>query len=70
MEPDHVDEIVTSWRAELPEIAGLPLELAKRTALFDAAFDALTVQELHDSASPRPSTGSSPRCAGSAPRTG
>ncbi len=46
MEPDHVDDIITAWRAELPEIAGLPLELAKRTALLNAAFDTLTVQEL------------------------
>ncbi|MFD9544898.1 MarR family winged helix-turn-helix transcriptional regulator [Streptomyces sp. NPDC060022] len=38
-DPDHVDDIITAWRVELPEIAGLPLELAKRSALLTSAFD-------------------------------
>ncbi|MBV6701054.1 MarR family winged helix-turn-helix transcriptional regulator [Kitasatospora aureofaciens] len=46
MKHDHVDEIITAWRKELPEIAGLPLELSKRTALLTAAFDVLTQEEL------------------------
>lgn len=45
-EPDHVDEIIAAWRREMPEVAGLPLELAKRTALLSAAFDAVTAEEL------------------------
>lgn len=45
-EADHVDEIIDAWRQELPEIAGLPLELAKRTALLNAVFDSATVTEL------------------------
>ena len=50
MEPDHVDEIISAWRIEMPEIAGLPLELAKRTALLVSAFDltaAAALDKLH-----------------------
>jgi DNA-binding MarR family transcriptional regulator len=46
VEPDHVDDIISAWRNELPEVAGLPLELGKRTALFHAAFDRITQIEL------------------------
>ncbi|GAA2123353.1 MarR family transcriptional regulator [Kitasatospora saccharophila] len=44
--PDHVDEIITAWHVQLPEIAGLPLELAKRSALLTAAFDEVAAREL------------------------
>ncbi|MFE1764613.1 MarR family winged helix-turn-helix transcriptional regulator [Streptomyces angustmyceticus] len=46
MEPDHVDEIISAWGHELPEIAGLPLELAKRSALLVSAFDVAASAEL------------------------
>ncbi|MFH8569433.1 MarR family winged helix-turn-helix transcriptional regulator [Streptomyces sp. NPDC017993] len=46
MEPDHVDEIISAWGNELPEIAGLPLELAKRSALLVSAFDVAAGAEL------------------------
>jgi DNA-binding MarR family transcriptional regulator len=45
-EPDHVDDIITAWHVQLPEIAGLPLELAKRSALLTAAFDEVAAHEL------------------------
>ncbi|MQS10977.1 MarR family transcriptional regulator [Streptomyces kaniharaensis] len=38
--------MITAWRKELPEIAGLPLELSKRTSLLAAAFQVLTIEEL------------------------
>ncbi|MFI6284443.1 MarR family winged helix-turn-helix transcriptional regulator [Streptomyces sp. NPDC051018] len=38
-EPDHVDEIIAAWHTQLPDVAGLPLELAKRSALLTSAFD-------------------------------
>ena len=43
---DVADEIVAQWRAELPEVAGLPLELLKRVArlagrFYNAADDSL-----------------------------
>lgn len=43
---DAVDGIVAAWRDELPEVAGLPLELAKRTGRLAALIDAVTVAEL------------------------
>ncbi|MFG2696877.1 MarR family winged helix-turn-helix transcriptional regulator [Kitasatospora sp. NPDC051984] len=45
-EPDHVDDIISAWHVQLPEIAGLPLELAKRSALLTAAFDEVAAREL------------------------
>ncbi|NUP35601.1 MAG: MarR family transcriptional regulator [Streptomyces sp.] len=45
-EPDHVDDIITAWHVQLPEVAGLPLELAKRSALLTAAFDEVAAREL------------------------
>jgi DNA-binding MarR family transcriptional regulator len=44
--PDPVDEIVAAWRTELPEIAGLPLALAKRVGRLAGLIDAVTVAEL------------------------
>ncbi|MFI0900239.1 MarR family winged helix-turn-helix transcriptional regulator [Streptomyces sp. NPDC020983] len=45
-EPDHVDDIVTAWHVQLPGVAGLPLELAKRSALLTAAFDEVAARAL------------------------
>ena len=44
--PDPVDEIVAAWRTELPEVAGLPLELAKRVGRLAGLIDAVTNAEL------------------------
>jgi DNA-binding MarR family transcriptional regulator len=46
MSQDMVDEIAAAWRVELPELAGLPLEVAKRTARLAGLIDAVTVAEL------------------------
>ncbi len=46
VEPDHVDDVISAWRIQLPEVAGLPLELAKRSALLTSAFDSLAAIEL------------------------
>lgn len=46
MKPDHADEVIAAWRAELPDIAGLGLELAKRTARLAALLDAATAEQL------------------------
>lgn len=46
MKPDHADEIIAQWRSELPEIAGLPLEIAKRTARLGAILDGAAEREL------------------------
>jgi DNA-binding MarR family transcriptional regulator len=46
VKPDRADEIIARWRIELPEIAGLGLELAKRTARLGAILDAATSAEL------------------------
>jgi DNA-binding MarR family transcriptional regulator len=43
---DRADEIVEQWRAELPEIAGLPFEIAKRTARLGGMLDAALGLEL------------------------
>lgn len=45
-EPDAVDEVVRTWRTELPEVTGLPLELAKRIARLATLFDTATSAEL------------------------
>jgi len=44
--PDPVDEIVAAWRTELPEVAGLPLELAKRVGRLAGLIEAVTNAEL------------------------
>lgn len=44
--PDPVDEIVAAWRAELPQVDGLPLALAKRVGRLAALLDAVTTAEL------------------------
>jgi len=44
--PDPVDEIVAAWRAELPQVAGLPLELAKRVGRLAGLIEAVTNAEL------------------------
>lgn len=44
--PDVVDRIVAAWRAELPDVAGLPLELSKRIGRLAGLLDAVTVAEL------------------------
>jgi len=46
MKADHADEIIKTWRVELPEVAGLPLELAKRTARLAAKLDGALSAEL------------------------
>ncbi|MFF5210568.1 MarR family winged helix-turn-helix transcriptional regulator [Streptosporangium sp. NPDC000396] len=46
VEPDHVDDIIAAWHIQMPGVAGLPLELAKRSALLTAAFDGATAVEL------------------------
>jgi DNA-binding MarR family transcriptional regulator len=43
---DVVDEIVATWSAELPEVAGLPLALAKRIGRLAALLDLATAPEL------------------------
>jgi len=43
---DLVDEIVATWRTELPELDGLVLQLAKRAARLTGLIDAVTVAEL------------------------
>lgn len=43
---DVVDDIVAAWRRELPEVAGLPLELTKRIGRLFAVLDAAIVAEL------------------------
>jgi DNA-binding MarR family transcriptional regulator len=45
-EPDHVDDVISAWHEQMPEIADLPLELAKRTALLSSAFDRVAASEL------------------------
>ncbi len=44
--PDVVDEIVAGWRAELPQVAELPLELAKRLGRLAGLIDVATSAEL------------------------
>ena len=44
--PDPVDEIVQAWRTELPRVAELPLELAKRVGRLHGLIDAVTTAEL------------------------
>lgn len=39
MKPDYADEMIAQWQVELPEVAGLPLEVAKRTARLGALLD-------------------------------
>jgi DNA-binding MarR family transcriptional regulator len=46
VEPDVVDEIVATWRTELPAVAGLPLALGKRLGRLAALLDAATAPEL------------------------
>jgi DNA-binding MarR family transcriptional regulator len=46
VEPDVVDEIVATWRTELPAVAGLPLALGKRLGRLAALLDAVTAPEL------------------------
>ncbi|WP_051581199.1 MarR family winged helix-turn-helix transcriptional regulator [Pseudonocardia acaciae] len=43
---DVVDEIVGGWRTELPQVAGVPLELAKRAGRLAGLIDAAVVTEL------------------------
>lgn len=43
---DVVDGVADAWRTELPQVAGLPLELTKRSARLAALIDAVTVVEL------------------------
>ncbi|HWN34861.1 MAG TPA: hypothetical protein VNP03_19060, partial [Pseudonocardia sp.] len=44
--PDPVDQAVQAWRTELPQVAGLPLELAKRVGRLHGLIDAVTTAEL------------------------
>ncbi|WP_432014282.1 MarR family winged helix-turn-helix transcriptional regulator [Streptomyces cucumeris] len=44
--PDHVDEVITAWQRELPGVAGLPLEVAKRTSLLNHLFEKATQRQL------------------------
>lgn len=47
MKPDHADEVIEQWRSEMPEIVGVALEVAKRTARLGALLDAATAGELN-----------------------
>ena len=44
--PDVVDQIVATWRVELPPVEGLPLAIGKRLARLAALLDAATAPEL------------------------
>lgn len=44
--PDQVDAIIAAWRTELPEVAGLPMELSKRITRLALLIDAVTAAEL------------------------
>jgi DNA-binding MarR family transcriptional regulator len=44
--PDQVDAIIAAWRTELPEVAGLPMELSKRITRLAMLVDAVTAAEL------------------------
>jgi DNA-binding MarR family transcriptional regulator len=45
-QPDLVDETVTAWCTELPELAGLPLELGRRIIRLAAVFESAANTEL------------------------
>jgi len=44
--PDQVDAIIAAWRTELPEVAGLPMELSKRITRLALLIDTVTAAEL------------------------
>lgn len=44
--PDQVDAIIAAWRTELPEVAGLPMELSKRITRLAMVIDTVTAAEL------------------------
>jgi DNA-binding MarR family transcriptional regulator len=44
--PDSVDAIVAAWHEEMPEVSGLVLQIAKRTARLHGALDAVLGGEL------------------------
>src|SRR3954463_11558888 len=43
---DVVDGILASWQRELPEIAGIELELSKRAARLAAILEQATIRQL------------------------
>ena len=45
---DQVDAIVDRWRRELPEVAGVELELSKRASRLNALLTEATVNQLVD----------------------
>ncbi|ADD43411.1 MarR family winged helix-turn-helix transcriptional regulator [Stackebrandtia nassauensis] len=45
---DRVDDMLATWRAEIPEAAGLPFELGKRVARLAELFGAATESVLAD----------------------
>ena len=44
--PDQVDAIIAAWRTELPEVAGLPMELSKRITRLALLINDVTAAEL------------------------
>lgn len=44
--PDQVDAIIDAWRTELPDIAGLPMELSKRLTRLALVVETVTGAEL------------------------
>lgn len=46
MKPDYADEVIVQWGRELPDVAGLALELSKRTMRLNALFDAASAKQL------------------------
>jgi len=43
---DRADQIIAGWRIEMPEIAGVALEVTKRTARLNAVFDEVLGTQL------------------------
>jgi DNA-binding MarR family transcriptional regulator len=43
---DRADQIIAGWRLEMPEIAGIALEVTKRTARLNAIFDEVLGAQL------------------------
>lgn len=46
LKPDFADEVIAQWQTEMPDIAGLALEIAKRTMRLNALFDTATGDAL------------------------
>ncbi|MEO6603132.1 MAG: MarR family transcriptional regulator [Polyangiaceae bacterium] len=46
MKTDRADQIIAGWRVEMPEIAGMALQVTKRTARLNAIFDEVLGTQL------------------------